>query len=98
LKNLFVSILASAIIAGSLLWYYDQHVATKIAVIDMDGYVNQLRSDYIQGKLTKEQLDVDLQRLSGQIKEKYSSNTILLLKEVVVNGNVENFSPENQSE
>jgi hypothetical protein len=64
----------------------------------MDGYVNQLRSDYIQGKLSKDQLDVDLQRLSRQIKEKYSSNTILLLKEVVVNGDVENFSPETQSE
>jgi hypothetical protein len=98
LKNLFVSILTSVIIAGGLLWYYDQHAATKIAVIDMDGYVNQLRSDYIQGKLSKEQLDEDLQRLSRQIKEKYSSNTILLLKEVVVNGDVENFSPETQSE
>jgi hypothetical protein len=98
LKNLFVSILASAIITGGLLWYYDQHFATRIAVIDMDGYVNQLRSDYIQGKLSKEQLDDDLQRLSCQIKEKYSSNTILLLKEVVVNGDVENFSPGIQSE
>jgi hypothetical protein len=98
LKNLFVSILASAIITGSLLWYYDHQIAMKIVVIDMDGYVNQLRSDYVQGKLSIEQLDEDLQRLSRQIKEKYSSNTILLLKEVVVNGNVENFSPQTQSE
>ena len=98
MKNFFVSILTSVIITGSLIWYYDQHIATKIAVIDMDGYVNQLRSDYIQGKLSKEQLDGDLQKLSDQIKEKYSSNTILLLKEVVVNGDVENFSPETQSE
>jgi hypothetical protein len=98
LKNLFVSILASAIITTGLLWYYDHNIATKIAVIDMDGYVNQMRSDYIQGKLSKEQLDDDLQRLSRQIKEKYSSNTILLLKEVVVNGDVENFSPGTHSE
>ena len=98
MKNLFVTIFASVIIAGGLLWYYDQHVATKIAVIDMDGYVSQLRSDYIQGKLSKDQLDDDLKRLSREIKEKYSSNTVLLLKEVVVNGDVENFSPETQSE
>jgi hypothetical protein len=95
---LFLSILASAVITSGLLWHYDQHIATRIAVIDMDGYISRLRADYIQGKLSKEQLDEELQRLSSQIKEKYSSNTILLLKEVVVNGDVENFSPALKSE
>jgi len=98
LKNLFVSILASALITTGLLWVYDQHFAVKIAVIDMDDYVSRLKTDYMQGKLPKDELDADLQRLSRQIKEKYSSNTVLLLKEVVVNGNVANFYPDAQTQ
>lgn len=98
MKNLFVSILASAVITAGLLWVYDQHFAVKIAVIDMDGYVSRLKTDYMQGNLPKEELDADLQRLSRQIKEKYSSNTVLLLKEVVVNGNVANFYPDAQTQ
>ena len=94
MKNLLASILASAVITTGLLWVYDQHFAVKIAVIDMDGYVSRLKADYMQGKLPKEELDADLQRLSRQIREKYSSNTVLLLKEVVVNSNVANFDPD----
>jgi len=91
LKNLLVSIVASAVITICLIWGYDQNFAVKIAVIDMDGYVSRLKADYTQGKLSKEALDDDLQRLSRQIQEKYSSNTVLILKEVVVSGNVANF-------
>ena len=91
MKNLLVSIVASAVITIGLIWGYDQNFAVKIAVIDMDGYVSRLKADYTQGKLSKEALDDDLQRLSRQIQEKYSSNTVLILKEVVVSGNVANF-------
>jgi len=98
LKNLLVSIAASAVITIGMIWGYDQNFAVKIAVIDMDGYVSLLKTDYTQGKLSKEALDADLQRLSRQIQEKYSSNTILLLNEVVVSGNVASFDPDSQSE
>ena len=94
MKNLFVSILASAVISAGLLWYYDHAYATKIAVIDMDGYVARLKTDYIHGKLTRKELDENLQQLSRQIRENYSKNTVLLLKEVVINGNVQNFNPD----
>ena len=96
MKHLFISILASLVVTASLLWAYDQHVAVKIAVIDMQGYVEQLKSGYMQGKMPKQQLDESLKQLSDQIKEKYSSNTILLLQEVVVSGDVANFNPEMQ--
>ncbi|PIP39955.1 MAG: hypothetical protein COX19_06720 [Desulfobacterales bacterium CG23_combo_of_CG06-09_8_20_14_all_51_8] len=98
MKNLLVSIAASAVITIGMIWGYDQNFAVKIAVIDMDGYVSLLKTDYTQGKLSKEALDADLQRLSRQIQEKYSSNTILLLNEVVVSGNVASFDPDSQSE
>lgn len=93
MKQLSVCVLLSAIISAGLLWAYDQKFAVKIAVIDMDGYVSRLKADYIQGKLPNDVLDADLQRLSREIKEKYSSNTILLLKEVVVSGDVPAFDP-----
>jgi hypothetical protein len=93
MKNLFISILASLVISGSLIWAYDQQVAVKIAVVDMHGYVERLRSNYMQGQIPKQQLDASLKQLSDQIREKYSSNTILLLEEVVVSGDVANFNP-----
>jgi len=98
LKQLLVSIAASLVITAGLIWGYDQKFAVKIAVIDMSGYVNRLKSDYTQGKLSQEALDETLQRLSRQIQEKYSSNTILLLNEVVVSGNVANFDPDRQAD
>ncbi len=98
MKQLMVSIVASLVITAGLIWGYDQKFAVKIAVIDMSGYVDRLKSDYTQGKLSQEALDENLQRLSRQIQEKYSSNTILLLNEVVVSGNVANFDPARQAE
>jgi len=98
LKQLMVSIVVSLVITAGLIWGYDQKFAVKIAVIDMSGYVDRLKSDYTQGKLSQEALDENLQRLSRQIQEKYSSNTILLLNEVVVSGNVAIFDPARQAE
>ena len=96
MKNLLISILASLVVTGGLLWAYDQQFAVKIAVIDMHEYVDHLKSDYMQGQISKEQLDKNLKELSDQIKEEYSSNTILLLKEVVVSGDVADFNPKIQ--
>jgi len=62
----------------------------------MQGYVESLQSGYMQGKITKQQLDERLKQLSDQIREKYASNTILLLEEVVVSGDVVKFEPEIQ--
>jgi hypothetical protein len=50
----------------------------------------------MQGQIPKQQLDASLKQLSDQIRENYSSNTILLLQEVVVSGDVANFNPEIQ--
>ena len=98
MKTVLVSIAVSLIITTGMIMMYDQQIAVKISVIDMDGYVNRLKSDYTQGKLSQDALDENLQRLSRQIQEKYSSNTILLLNEVVVSGNVANFDPARQAE
>lgn len=96
MKHPFISILASFVVTCGLLWAYDQHVSVKISVIDMQGYVESLQSGYMQGKITKQQLDERLKQLSDQIREKYASNTILLLEEVVVSGHVARFEPEIQ--
>ncbi|MFZ0449017.1 MAG: hypothetical protein WAL98_07215 [Desulfatiglandaceae bacterium] len=98
IKIIMLSALVSAIITAGSIWYYDQHCATKIAVIDMTGYVARLKKAYLAGKLPKEELDNRLKRLSGQIRSNYAPNTVVLLKEVVVSGKVQDFSPEIFSE
>jgi len=94
IKTIIVSALVSAVITAGGIWYYDQHYATKIAVIDMTGYVADLKKAYLAGKLPKEELDAKLKQLGRQIKDTYSSNTVLVLKEVVVSGKVQDFTPQ----
>jgi hypothetical protein len=89
-----LSALVSAIITGGSIWYYDNRYATKIAVIDMTGYVARLKKAYLAGKLPKEELDTRLKRLSDQIRSNHAPNTVVLLKEVVVSGKVHDFSPD----
>ena len=97
-KNIILSAIISAIITAGGIWYYDHHFATKIAVIDMTGYVARLKKAYLAGKLPKEKLDSRLKQLGRQIKDTYSSNTVLVLKEVVVSGKVQDFTPESFQE
>ncbi|OPL12115.1 MAG: hypothetical protein AVO38_03545 [delta proteobacterium ML8_D] len=94
MKHFLISIVSSLVVCCGLLWVYDQHVALKIATIDMQGYVETLQSGYMQGQIPKQQLDDRLKQLSDQIRENYSSNTILLLEEVVVSGDFATFEPE----
>ncbi|MEZ4551667.1 MAG: hypothetical protein R2874_14665 [Desulfobacterales bacterium] len=96
MKHFLISILASLVVSCGLLFAYDQHVAVKIAAIDMQGYVKDLQSGYMQGQISKHQLDERLKELRDQIQKNYSSNTILLLEEVVVSGDVARFDPEIQ--
>jgi hypothetical protein len=93
-KIIMVSALVSAIVTAGGIWYYDHHFATKIAVIDMTGYVAGLKKVYLAGKLPKEELDARLKLLGRQINDTHSSNTVLVLKEVVVSGKVKDFTPE----
>ena len=96
MKHFLICIVSSLVVCCGLLFAYDQHVAIKIAAIDMQGYVKDLQSGYMQGQIPKEQLDERLKQLSDQIRENYSSNTILLLEEVIVSGDGARFDPEIQ--
>jgi len=96
-KNLIVSILISALFTAGGLWYYDRHYATHIAVFDMNGYLNNLKNDYVAGKLSKEELQkriADLKTLVGVP----SPNTITLLKEVVLSGKVQELGQTKTTE
>ncbi|MEJ2068526.1 MAG: hypothetical protein P8Y09_11425 [Deltaproteobacteria bacterium] len=94
LKIVIVSALVSAVITALSISYYDRHFAAKIAVMDMTGYVASLKNAYLAGKLPKAELDARLKRLSERINSNYSSNTVVLLKEVVVSGKVQDLTPE----
>lgn len=94
LKTIIVSAIVSALVTTGAIWYYDHHYATKIAVIDMTGYIGKLKKEYMEGKLPKNELEKRLRFLSEELKNTHSSNTILILKEVVVSGKVKDFTPE----
>ncbi|RKY68855.1 MAG: hypothetical protein DRQ02_02965 [Candidatus Latescibacterota bacterium] len=94
LKTIIVAVIVSALITAGGIWYYDQHYATKIAVIDMSGYIGKLKKEYLAGKLPKQELEKRLRSLSAQISKTNSSNTVLILKEVVVSGKVQDYTPQ----
>jgi hypothetical protein len=94
LKIIIVSALVSTVITAIGISYYDRHFAAKVAVIDMTGYVAGLKKAYLAKKLPKAELDNRLKRLSDRIRNNYSSNTVVLLKEVVVSGKVQDLTPK----
>jgi hypothetical protein len=94
LKIIIVSALVSAVITALGISYYDRHFAAKIAVIDMTGYVAGLKNAYLAGKLPKAELDNRLKGLSERIRNENTSNALVLLKEVVVSGKVQDLTPQ----
>jgi hypothetical protein len=87
-----MSALVSAIITFAGLWFYHHYFSVQLATMDMSAYADQLRDDYIQGHLTKQELDEKLKALSQRLKIDYK-NTIVLVKGAVISGKIQEINP-----
>lgn len=92
MKHVIMPLIVSALVTGGGLYYYHQHYSVKLAVMDISGYADQLRDEYVQGHLTKQSLDKKLKDLNLRLKTEYQ-NTVVFLKKAVISGNIQEIDP-----
>ena len=92
MKHIFLHILISVLITVGCIWCYNQYFAPHLATIDMSAYSDQLKNEYIQGKLTKQALDEKLEDLSERLKTEYK-RYVVLVKGAVISGQIQEIFP-----
>ena len=91
MRKLYVLILCLIVSAGIStvsIWYYDNHYAVQIAVFDLRAYVDNLKKDYADEKISKDELNTGVDNLK-RVLDNQPDQKIIFLKEVVINGNIE---------
>ena len=97
MKNFVLSVIISALITSAGLWCYDRYYATHIAVFDMEGYINNLKKDFVAGKLPSKEIENRIAELKTLL-EANAPNTVILLKEVVLSGKVKTIGDGNSKQ
>ena len=85
---LILCFIVSAVISTASIWYYDNHYAVQIAVFDLRTYIDNLKNDYADKKISKAELTAGIDNLK-KVMDNQSDRKIILLKEVVINGKIE---------
>lgn len=91
-----VSLLCNIVVTGAALWYYDTHYAIKLKLMtaDVRGYSNDLEGKLIKGNINNNDVTLFFTEWKKKImREASGSNTIVLLKEVVVYGDLPEIKP-----
>lgn len=95
LKTVLVSVVINALVLLGAFYYYDRHVALQVETVDLRAYLNEMRNGFVAGKINQEQMKKNFNSLDEHLREivKNKPNTIILLKEVIVSGQVEEIKP-----
>lgn len=78
--------IAALVVAGGL-FVYDRYYATKITVIDLQGYVREQKALINSGAITEEQWRDSLDRLDQTMKTLPANQAIISKDVVLKNGN-----------
>jgi hypothetical protein len=91
---LITTVLLNAAVTASMLYYYHSHYATKIIAFDFASFKNTLVNEIVSGRIKGNESDHLLNNLRNSLNDRTEgTNTLILLKEVIVNGNVEEIDP-----
>ena len=85
---LMLCVIISVTVSAISIWYYDNHYAVQIAVFDLRAYVDNLKKDYADEKISKDELNTGVDNLK-RVLDNQPDQKIIFLKEVVINGNIE---------
>ena len=83
-----ISVCSSAI---SMVVYHN-FFAVKIVAADTSGFLNQIREDYLNRKITPKELEQKIEQVIGTIRQQ-PQNKIILSSDVVLSKNVEIIKP-----
>ena len=86
LPILLVSLGICLVVSLSVTYFYHQHYATRIMSIDLKGYTEKEKDKILAGEISLEEYAESLKAIKAQISA-LPSNTVVLLKQVVIGEN-----------
>ncbi len=90
-KCLVLSLMVSILVTAGGVLAYDQYFAQKVVAVDLKGFLQQQKDEYLDGKITEDDVDRrmdELERFVDQIPKNHS----VILGDVVVR-NIEVLKP-----
>ena len=78
-----MAFLISVVISASTILIYDRYFATRIAAVDIKGFIAAQRDLYVQGKISEEQLRQNIEALDRTI-ENIPVNVVVIMGDAVV--------------
>ncbi|TYO96781.1 hypothetical protein EDC39_11269 [Geothermobacter ehrlichii] len=87
----FLCLLTSLATAVGTVWYYDQHYAQKIVAVDLKGFLQQQKDDYLNGRISEDDLNRRMNELEAFV-DRIPENHSVILGDVVVR-NIEVLKP-----
>ena len=85
---LMVCVIISVAVSAVSIWYYDKHYSFQIAAFDLRAYIDNLKKDYADEKISKAELNTGIDNLK-RVLDNQSDRKIIFLEEVIINGNIE---------
>ena len=94
LSILILCIIVSIAVSAASIFYYDNNYAVQITAFDLRAYIDDLKKDYADKKISKAELNAKIDNL-GTVLEQVSDRKIIFLKEVIIHGNIETIEMPN---
>jgi hypothetical protein len=88
---LAIIIFINITVTFTLLFVYDRYFAQKIVAVDLKGFLEEQRDQFLGKKINEEQLKANIDVMEGKIKS-MPKNKIMILGDVVV-GKTETIKP-----
>jgi len=91
LLSAIIALFVSLIVASGTVYLYDQHFAQKVVAIDLNGFLQQQKDDYLTGEITEKDMDRRMDELETFV-DQIPKHHPVILGEVVVR-NIEVLKP-----
>ena len=89
IRTLFLSVsiglLVSLIVAIGTVYLYDRYFAQKVVAIDLQGFLQQQKDDYLAGKITEDDMDRRMDELEIFVDQIPKHHPVILGNVVVRN-------------
>jgi hypothetical protein len=86
-----ISLIVSLTVAAGTVYLYDQHFAQKVVAVDLKGFLQEQKDDYLDGKITEEDVNRRMDELEAFVDQIPKHHSVIL-GDVVVR-NIEVLNP-----
>jgi len=80
-----ISLIVSLAVAAGTIYLYDQHFAQKVVAVDLKGFLQEQKDDYLDGKITEEDVNRRMDELEAFVDQIPKHHSVILGDVVVRN-------------